>query len=101
MEHNEIMANLAESLTGTINTFGRRKDIIVEYACFNTMEDVAANFTPWQIYYHGIKSGIEYFLIYEPDPETGKHLLYTVNVSGDSNLTAAWELFDLASRKGL
>ena len=101
MNRKEQMDALAASLTETIKTFGRRHDVTVEYSCFDTMEDVAANFTPWQMYYHGIKSGIEYFLIYEPDPETGRHLLYTVNVSRDSCLTAASELMDLASRKGL
>lgn len=99
MKHEEWMKNLAESLTEIVNTFGSRNDITVEYGYFDTMEDVASNFTPWQIYYHGIKSDIEYFLVYEPDSETGKHLLYTVNISGDSCLTAASELMNLASRK--
>lgn len=101
MNRKEQMNALAASLTETVKTFGRRHDITVEYGYFDTMETVAAYFTPWQMKYHGILSGIEYFLVYEHDPETGKRLLYVINVSGDSYLTAASELMDLASRKGL
>lgn len=101
MNRKEQMAALASSLTETIKTFGRRHDITVEYGYFDTMEDIATILNEWQMKYLGILPGIEYFLVYEPDPKNGKHLLYAVNVSGDSCLTAASELMDLASRKGL
>lgn len=101
MNRMDQMCALASSLTETIKTFGRRKDITIHYGYFDTMDDINSIFTEWEIKYLGILPGIEYFLVCEPDPETGLHELYAVNVSGDSYLTAASELMNLASRKGL
>ena len=50
----------------------------------------------WERQYHHLVPGGEYFWIWER--ETGD-LLYTVNVTGDSVLTAASELMDLLARK--
>lgn len=95
----EKMTALAMTMTQLIKAFGRRNDITVEYSrC--TAEEIAAKFTEWERKYYGIRASDEYFLVYE-NPAEGKSLLYAVNVSGDSELTAAAELMDLASRKSL
>ena len=109
MTREQMMNSLAVDLTGTINIFGRRDDILIRYA--DLTEENLAEFTPWARSYHHLLSGQEHFLVYEtekpvtdlpndykPDPT---NLLYSVNVSGDSYLTAAAELMDLASRKCL
>ncbi len=100
------MIRLASAITGTISTFGHRHDIIVKYACF-TSKQLQAEFSELMRRFHCIVPGNEYFLIYEterpaaellpdynPDPRT---LLYAVNVTGLSRMTAAAELFDLAA----
>lgn len=109
MTREQIMTSLAVDLTGTINCFGRRDDILIRYA--DITEESALEFSPWTRSYHSLLPGREFFLVYEtekpitelpndyrPDPT---NLLYAVNVSGDSYLTAAAELMDLASRKCL
>lgn len=52
--------------------------------------------TEWERQYHQIVRNDEYFWIWER--ETGD-LLYTINVTGDSVLTAASELMNLLARK--
>lgn len=106
----QSMTELAKTISETINTFGRRNDIIVKYGTF-TEEQINTEFSELMRLFHHILSGNEYFLVYEtgkpvselPDDykPNQKSLLYAVNVSGDSNITAAAELFDLASRKSL
>ena len=59
-------------------------------------------FTDWQRRRNHILTGGEYFRVceYSPDWETDDHdLLYAVDVTADSLLTAAWELFELLSKK--
>lgn len=59
-------------------------------------------FTDWQRRRNHIHTGSEYFLVWDfsPDWETDQpELLYAVDVSADSLLTAAWELFGLLSKK--
>jgi len=59
-------------------------------------------YTDWQCRRNHIYTGNEYFLVWDcaPDWETDNpDLLYAVNVSADSLLCAAWELFELLSKK--
>ena len=59
-------------------------------------------FTDWQRQRNHIHEGFEYFLVwdYSPSWDTDEsELLYAVDVSMDSLLTAAWELFELLSKK--
>ena len=59
-------------------------------------------FSAWQRERNHIHTGCEYFLVwdYSPDWETDDpDLLYAVDVTIDSLLTAAWELFELLSKK--
>ena len=64
--------------------------------------ETIGQFTDWQRTRNHIHTGCEYFLVwdYSPDWETDDpDLLYVVDVSADSLLTAAWELFGLLSKK--
>lgn len=58
-------------------------------------------YTEWQRKRHGIRTGEEYFLVWDcaPDYTDTSDLLYAVNVTADSLLTAAWELFGLLGKK--
>lgn len=96
LERTEGLNNIAFYVTQMISTCGRRDDILVTFYRADT-ESELAKFTDFQKRYYGIRTGEEYFLIYEK----GHQLLYVVNVTADSLLTAASELLDLASRKGL
>lgn len=55
-----------------------------------------ANFTEWEQQYFHIMTGEEYFFIWN---EHEDHLLYVINVTGDSVLTALSELMNLIGRK--
>ena len=57
-------------------------------------------YTEWQRRSKGIVTGDEYFLVWDCEPyEEPPRLLYAVNVTADSLLTAAGELFGLLGRK--
>ena len=59
-------------------------------------------FSVWRRMYYHINTGSEYFLVwdYSPDGEMDEpDLLYSVDVSADSLLTAAHELMDLIAKK--
>lgn len=53
-------------------------------------------FTEWNRKYFALHTGEEYFMVYEDD---GKTLLYVVNITADSDMTALDELFRLLGRK--
>lgn len=57
--------------------------------------EVAARYSEWTRQRLLLLSGEEYFFISRPDDG----LLYVVNVTGDSILTATHELMDLIARK--
>lgn len=59
-------------------------------------EESILHLTDWERKYHHISVGEEYIYVREVD--TGD-LLYAVNVTGDSVLTALGELFDLLTEK--
>lgn len=59
-------------------------------------------YTDWQRQRNHIHTGLEYFMVWDhsPDWDTDEpELLYAVDVTADSLLTAAWELFELLSKK--
>lgn len=65
-------------------------------------DEIIEQFTEWQRQRNDIRTGDEYFLVwdYAPDWETDDpDLLYAVNVTADSLLTAAAELTALLGRK--
>ena len=59
-------------------------------------EETIGRLTDWERRYHHISVGGEYIQVREVD--TGD-LLYAVDVTGDSVLTALGELFDLLTKK--
>ena len=59
-------------------------------------EETFKQFSLFQIQYHHIHTGESMFFIWDND---NNDLLYTVNVTGDSVLTAIQELMDLIGRK--
>ena len=63
-----------------------------------TDEDMA-KFSDFAIRYHQLHKGEEMFLIWENIPDKNPGLLYAVNVTADSYLTAMQEAIDLIARK--
>ena len=101
MDHcTEQMKRVASQMDTIVKKNGRRKDIAITY-CEMDAESLA-DFTDWQCQKNKLFIGYEYFLIWEvPDTYAIKpyHLLYAVNVSADSVLTAVAELMNLVYRK--
>ena len=97
MIRTEKMNAIATDLTRMILDYGRRNDITVTYAKL-TDEDMA-KFSDFAIRYHQLHKGEEMFLIWENIPDKNPGLLYAVNVTADSYLTAMQEAIDLIARK--
>ena len=101
MDHRtEQMERVATQMETIVKENGRRNDIAITY-CEMDAESIA-DFTEWERDRNELFIGHEYFLIWEvPDPYAIDpfHLLYAVNVSADSVLTAVSELMNLVSRK--
>ena len=101
MDHRtEQMERVATQMETIVKENGRRKDIAITY-CEMDAESIA-DFTDWECERNELFIGHEYFLIWEvPDPYAIDpfRLLYAVNVSADSVLTAVAELMNLVSRK--
>jgi hypothetical protein len=88
------MAEIAKAAMSLVRMARPEKDIDIAYAR-ETPESVA-DFTEWQRELKRIYAGNEYFHIW--DGRDGS-LLYAVNVTSDSLLTAASELMQLIARK--
>ena len=101
MDHRtEQMERVATQMDTIVKENGRRDDITITY-CEMDAESIA-DFTEWERERTKLFIGYEYFLIWEvPDPYAIDpfHLLYAVNVSADSVLTAVAELMNLVSHK--
>ena len=101
MDHRtEQMKRVASQIETIVKENGRRGDIAITY-CEMDAESIA-DFTEWERERNELFIGHEYFLIWEvPDPHNIDpfHLLYAVNVSADSVLTAVSELMHLVCRK--
>ena len=101
MDHRtEQMERVATQMETIVKENGRRNDIAITY-CEMDAESIA-DFTEWERERNELFIGHEYFLIWEvPDPYAIDpfHLLYAVNVSADSVLTAVAELMNLVCRK--
>jgi len=61
--------------------------------------DSISNYSEWERLYHKIQTGDEYFIIYENVGAGPLEVRYVVNVTADSELTAASELMDMIARK--
>ena len=101
MDHRtEQMERVATQMETIVKENGRRNDIAITF-CEMDAESIA-DFTEWERERNELFIGHEYFLIWEvPDPYAIDpfHLLYAVNVSADSVLTAVAELMNLVCRK--
>lgn len=93
MTRTESLNDIAGTIEEMIRRHGRRNDITITFKKLDERED-RDKFTPFQMRYFQLMECEEYFFIRDPED-----LLYAVNVTGDSLLTAAWELMDLVSRK--
>ncbi len=87
------MKKLAEYGENIVREFGCRKDIIIGY--IRPDEKTISQYSDYQRRRFHIHTGDEYFLIWEK----GAQLLYVVDVTADSALTAASELMNLVCRK--
>lgn len=95
-----VMQGVADSALKLMKTARPGRNLGIAY--IKPDADTIEQFTDWQRTHNHIMTGCEYFLVwdYSPDWETDEPaLLYAVDVSADSMLTAAWELFGLLSRK--
>lgn len=86
------MCGIAAQIEEMVNKYSRRDDIRIRYSLVDA--DNISKYSDWQRRYYGIVIGDEYFMIADHEG-----LLYMVNVTGDSLMTAAGELMDLAARK--
>jgi len=94
------MQRIANYAMNMVHLARPERDIRIKY--IKPDDASIQKFTEWERKSKAIRTGDEYFLVYDyaPDWNTDKpDLLYAVNVSIDSLLTAANELLDLLSRK--
>lgn len=89
----EILRNIAKTVEKLVRDYGHRNDITITFKKLDERED-RDKFTPFQMRYFQLMECEEYFFIRDSED-----LLYAVNVTGDSPLTAAWELMELVSKK--
>lgn len=97
--HMQAVANSIETM---IHVYGVNKNqrgrIRILYQVL-TAETIAAWFTDFQRRYHGLLPGEEVFIIWDEVDINAPDLLYVVNVTGDSILTAGCELMTLVAKK--
>lgn len=97
--HMQAVANSIETM---IHVYGVNKNqrgrIRILYQVL-TAETIAAQFTNFQRQYHGLLPGEEVFTIWDDVDINAPQLLYVVNVTGDSVLTAGNELLSLVAKK--
>ena len=96
MDRTKALTKIAIEIMNMEHAYGRRNDIVITFRKVD--DEYLEEFSDWSRQYHGIRTGEECFFVWEPI-ENGHSLLYTVNVTGDSLLTAAEELMDLVSKK--
>ena len=91
----ESKKNQIEKALGMIVVYMKylRPEINIEII-YDVPQNVKEKYSDWDVKYHGIYNGEEYFMIFIDD-----HLHYVINVTGDSTLTALGELTDLLARK--
>ena len=96
MDRTKALTKIATEIMNMEHTYGRRNDIVITFRKVD--KSYLEEFSDWSRQYHGIRTGEECFFVWEP-VENGHGLLYVVQVTGDSLLTAAGELMDLVSKK--
>lgn len=96
MTRKDSLNRIAVQIENMIKDYGRRTDILVSFT--QPGEADLKQFSDWENKYFGLRPNEEYFMIYEKI-DIEYHLLYVVNVTADSLLTAAQELMDLVASK--
>ena len=96
MDRTKALTKIATEIMNMEHAYGRRNDIIITFRKVD--ESYLEEFSDWSRQYHGIRTGEECFFVWEP-VENGHGLLYVVQVTGDSLLTAAGELMKLVANK--
>lgn len=87
------MNHIANTIDNMVHMFNTHVPNVAIYYEKMTDESIKT-YTDWQRTYNHLLTGEEYFIIWD-----GPSLLYAVNVSGDSALTAAEELMHLVASK--
>lgn len=98
------LAEVAASIQNMVRSYSNSANVMIRFVPELGESDIENLYlTPFQIEYFRIRECEDYFMIFEDILEdTSGHrpcLLYVVNVSGDSVLTAASELLGLVSKK--
>ena len=99
MTKTEQMATIAMYVSTALHETTRDNDTIrISYERPGTSADLD-KYIGWDSKYNHINPGDEYFVIYDETPTGYKCLLYVLNVSCDSVLTAMAELVNLIARE--
>ena len=100
MDRYDSLEHIAIEVEKLVRSCGRRKDIAITFS--KLTGEIITEFNSWDRERFHLIPGEECFFVWEtsrPDVPDPNGLLYVVNVTGDSLLTAASELMNLASRK--
>ena len=95
LSRDERMNELLEHVNSILHRIHPKRELWVDYIKLD--DENIKRFSDWTCQRLGLLTGLEYMIVSE-----GIHMenvLYAVNVSADSELTAMYELFDLLSRK--
>ena len=98
-QHKDRMLDVASTITELMHRVNKYTDgITIRYD--EPTEETISTYGDWFRRYHHILPGDEYFMIYEKQNDgQPDYLLYVVNVTGDSSLTAADELMRKVAAK--
>lgn len=95
------MQSVANSIESMIRLHGGNKEqrqrIAITYTRLD--DENISQFSDFQRRYYGLLTGEEYFIIWDERGAGKPDLLYAVNVTGDSILTAGGELMTLVAKK--
>ena len=95
LSRKERMNHIIESIEQMVSVYCIEGIINVEYK--QLTKEAEKDFTDWQKQKFNLQfDGSEYFFVYDEFEES---LLYTVNITADSYLTAAKELITLLANK--
>ena len=84
-----------EAIRSILQMLKPEKRWIIYYA--KVTDEIFFSFSEWNIQYHHIRKGDEYFFIYEDSSD--RPLLYAVNVSAESTLYSLANLMKLLADK--
>ncbi|MBQ6960901.1 MAG: hypothetical protein IJP78_08000 [Clostridia bacterium] len=100
MARDDEMRDIAQRIEDMIHLYGRRSDIAITYD--RPTDESISSFSEWERKRFSLRTGEEYFFVWEtpcPADVDPRALLYVVNVTADSLLTAAHMLMSLVAIK--